>query len=430
MPSERKFHDIAHSFAENMAALRVLNVEIGTHADQRDRSVVEKFMSGFFQLLEVDLESLRAEHMGRPAEAEVQVQQTVEQADVTSAAGTTRSKIHERFDAVLDDPAKLKMLVDMARESDRLAPMQGSLLRRGALTTLVSFFEALLADLIRGYYSRYPSALPQEAHALTLAELKTLGSLAEAETYILDREIEQLLRQTLSDQLKYVAGRLKVDLAPLDPYRDDLIEIWQRRNLVVHNKGIVNTTYLARVPSAFIQQHEVKEGTYLRTSSEYLSQAIETVYLAGAILLQQCWFKWVPTESSLAESHIVDQTFELLVAGRFTEARRFAEYARKLKFGAERHMRIVLVNLAIALKQLGHRDEMNTVLQSADWSAAALDFRVALHALRDEFDDLLSLIPKAVRGGDISMDNLREWPLFAELRTHERFSELMSTLET
>ena len=54
--------------------------------------------------------------------------------------------------------------------------------------TLVSYFETLLADLLHAYYLRYPAALPAEDRQLSLNDLRSLGSIEEAENHVIGKE--------------------------------------------------------------------------------------------------------------------------------------------------------------------------------------------------------------------------------------------------
>jgi hypothetical protein len=56
-----------------------------------------------------------------------------------------------------------------------------------------------------------------------------------------------------------------------------------------------------------------------------------------------------------------------------------------------------------------------------DWSASSRDFRLALHALREEEEELYLLLPRAVAAGDIGRIELEEWPVFEPQRCSERF---------
>jgi hypothetical protein len=85
-----------------------------------------------------------------------------------------------------------------------------------------------------------------------------------------------------------------------------------------------------------------------------------------------------------------------------------------------------MINHAIALKELDRKDDMESVLTSMDWSACALQFEVALAALRDDNERLQKLLPRLMASGDVLRSDLEEWPLFAHQRGTAWFAQLLS----
>ena len=105
------------------------------------------------------------------------------------------------------DPEKSKAILEMAFATTKQAPMQGSLLRRGALVTLFSFLESLISEMIHKFYQLFPAALPAEDRMLSLADLKSIGSVEDAEKYLIAREVESILRESLESQIEYFKKR-------------------------------------------------------------------------------------------------------------------------------------------------------------------------------------------------------------------------------
>lgn len=187
----------------------------------------------------------------------------------------------------------------------------------------------------------------------------------------------------------------------------------------------MNRQYMESVPKEIIDRYGIEEGQELNVSEEYLSAAIDTAYVSGLILVQQCWRKWDRAdEDSIgnADNLVVNQLYDSLLERRFDLTTRLAGYTEKVKYRTDMSRRMAMVNHAIALKGLGRKKEMEGVL-SGDWSSCALPFRIALHALKDEEDQFYELLPGAVAVGEVEKDHLEDWPLFDHLRQTERFRE-------
>ena len=424
-------------FISNMQALRVFHERIGPMADEHDRNVVSQLAKGISELLpgvagvsqtDRGLTFMVKGAENNVAESDLAAQTTDNNGYEDAARPIPDEELPEEvreIQRLLKDEDTMRTLFKTMSATAKQSPTQGNLLRRAALTTLVGVFDGLVADLIRFFYHRNPEAIPSENRSLSLAQLRELGSVEDAENYLVSKEVDTILWQSLQSQFDYLAKRLKVDLTPLGQEHESLIEIFQRRNVLVHNGGLANRQYTERVSRELIDQYDVKEGEEISVSEEYLSAAIDTAYVSGLVLAQQCWRKWDKVdEESMEEADmlVVNQLYDSLLEQRFELTVHLSQYTGGLPFATDKSRRMAIVNHAIALKNLGRREHMESVLKG-DWSACALEFRLALHALKNEEDEFYSLLPGAVAAEEIEKWHLRDWPLFAHLRGTERFEE-------
>ena len=318
------------------------------------------------------------------------------------------------------DQDTFSRIVAVREQLNKQAPGQGPLLRRGALITLFSYFEALISDLIQLYYALYPAKL-SEKQTLSLDTLRTIDptEIGDIERYLAANEANDA-------KLDYFTTCLNLPLNFLSPDRPLLTEISQRRNLIVHNQGIVNRQYLSKVAEDLIEEYEAKEGKTLPVTGRYVDAAIDTVYTVGVSLIQLCWRKWAEDSQKLADAEIVHWLlYDNLLAGRFELVARVAERLKNVEYVKEKWAKMAIINHAIALGRLNRTDEMERVLSQRDWSASSLDYKLALHALRNEEDALYELLPKAVDSGEVTKEDLEKWPVFAPQRATERFSKAL-----
>lgn len=437
MIEPKDFSEIDSQFELNVQALRVFSQQIGELADQYDRATFEQFMTDLGELLEIDLTATPDEEDTRIHNNVLETETASSSVKTEGGSGENTSQSHalvlptsktpmdEKIKRLVQDPEILSQLNECLRVFLRQSPTQGRLLRRSALVILVTYFELLLSDLIQSYYLRYPQALPSDENVLSLSDLRGIGSIEEAERYLIAREADKVLRGNLEDKLTYFSRRLKIDLEPLADCTGDLTEVVQRRNLLVHNNGMVNQIYLARVPQSYIERTEIEEGQQIHVAGKYLSNAIETICIAGVILIQQSWRKWEKEESEEADGALVAHIYESLLEKRYAITIRLAEYGASLDFTTDRGSRLVTINHAIALKEQGDLEDMERVLSERDWSSSATEFRLALHVLRDEEEATFELLPKAIAIGEVERRDLEEWPLFRSLRPSQRFIDVI-----
>jgi len=405
-------------FMANTNAVRTLGIEIARLADAHDRTRLQTILADAFRLAGVPSDKL-----GVVASFDFDL----DKLDLTDFDNPERASPSDMSTALAEaikvalskDPTKILELRRIAQNARGALARQGQLLRRGAITILVSFFETLVADLVGAYYLRFPEALPADATVLTLADLRRLGSVADAESIIATREAEKLLRESLDTQMKFFLSRFKLIQGDLPDY-ESMTEITQRRNIIVHNNSIVNAVYLDKTTASLIAEHNAQTGKRLPISAEYLQRAIDITTCLGFVLIQHAWRRW-GKESGSADDYAVGYVYELLVERRYQLAETVASVMSSFDVGTEEIRRIILINRAIALKSLARHDEMQQLLATFDWTATSLRFKVVLAALRDHEDEFFDLAKCALAAKELGRAEFEQWPAFSLLREHSDY---------
>ncbi|MGA9996678.1 MAG: hypothetical protein WBP93_14770 [Pyrinomonadaceae bacterium] len=124
---------------------------------------------------------------------------------------------------------------------------QKELLYKSSLITLTSTVELFLSQLLHFYFEQFPGAVGSDVKFFSLDELKSIGSIEDAKKYLIESKVENILRDSLEEWIKFLKERVKLSMGYIDPVKDKLLEIYQRRNLLVHNGGQVNSIYLSKV---------------------------------------------------------------------------------------------------------------------------------------------------------------------------------------
>jgi hypothetical protein len=260
MEEGTRIKNITISFHQNIQTLVTFAETIGSFADEHDRRVrgsINKLLvdlaSAFDQILSDSSSEVESNSEGdcnnqkeRKKLSEEQKQQFIEKLKTVA----------------FDNRNQIKSLNKTVKKT---LPVQGNILRRSALISLMATFETLISQLIREFYYKYPEALPSESKSLSLADLRDLGSVEEAEKFLIDNEIDSVLRGNIQSQLACFEKPIKVSLKPIEKYFDQIIELSQRRNLLVHNDGRVNRHYLNKAPKSFLNS-DIKEGDKIKVS--------------------------------------------------------------------------------------------------------------------------------------------------------------------
>lgn len=431
MSKEINIGKISRRFDANISALRVFNNQIGRLAEEHDKTTTAQHNNSFAELVGIPVEDLDILQgipkddfqLALSAQADMAEEKKIEVFEKLQLTDKQKSVI-QKFNEVNHKEFLLKS-ISFIRASTKILPIQAFILRRSALITLASHFEYLIAELLHSFYLLYPQALPSEERVLSLADLRALGSVEDAENQLIEKEIDSLLRDTIEKQLDYFSSkRIKVNLDQLVDYKNRLVEIFQRRNIIVHNDGIVNKIYLSRV-SKEVLDSEAQDGKRLDVTEEYLNKAIETIYLSGVILTQLCWRKWQKDSIDPAESVYINLLYEALQEREYDFVKLLQDFSLKLEYTSDRNRRVAIVNHAIALRELNRQEELNELLGTLDWSSCSLEFRAAIFALKGDKDNLLKILPKAIAANEIQRYHLEDWPLFDPFRESEDFLKLI-----
>lgn len=425
-------------FYENLFSLRVFNEQIGQMAEDYDQATRGKFFTTLANLAgltnnEIDTTGKTPFELRLIHKKESPIPKLLE-APKDVSEGNAKEELPEKanekkvVEVEFEDVKKLIQITKFLRSAKKHTPKQSRLLRQGALISLISYFESLEADLLNFYYLSYPAALPSEGKLLSLADLREIGSIDEAEKTLIMKEIDTFLHESLEGQVEYFIKRFKVDLKCSIPYMNLLVEVILRRNLVVHNNGVVNKIYLKRVGKEFVKQNDIKEGDQLDINEEYLSLAIDTVCVFGTMLFQQSWRKWNEKDAETADQVLREYTYDLLQEKRWSVANDLANYATTLNFKSDIDSRIIKINQAIALKEQGNISEMESLLDKQDWSSCAVKFHVANFALREQYDRMIPLLFKAVAAEELDQEALDEWPLFRWFRETNDYESVCNKL--
>jgi len=389
-----KYLEINDNFQRNIQALYVFNKVIGSFADEHDKTIHKSFEENLKKLLS-------------PIEQE-----------------TNNKKLSKKGKKELAKLLNSRVLEKEMKKIRKNAPIQGSLLRKSSLISLMASFETFISQIIQYHYQKFPKAFSSNSDKLSLEKIRELGSLEEAEQLLISNEIDSLLRGNIQSQLEYFEKQLNIDLKPVQSYIEDLIEMSQRRNLLVHNDGIINKQYLLKTPKKHL--HKIKEGDKISINQEYLLNAIKLINTVCIILFQQCFRKWEKDSINNFNEILINIFYEALLEEDYNLIENLYNYIDSIDIKNDKEKRILVINYCISLKEENKIDKMNDVIDQYDWSATSTDFNMALSILQNENKQAYRYIKQLLASNNLNKDTLREWPIFKPLREKKKFKKIIS----
>lgn len=272
-----------------------------------------------------------------------------------------------------------------------------NVLPNSLLVSIVSQFDAYLGRLVRAMILTKSEILNSSEKTITCSQLMSFGNIDAAKEYLIEKEIESVLRKSHSEHFLWLEARLGIPLRKELPSWGRFIEITERRNLFVHCDGIISHQYLAvcRENESPLPE-EIKVGDQLGVPPQYYKEACDCIAELGVKLGHVIWRKLAPQEMKEADSNLNEIGVQLIAKENYRLASILFEFAANVlkKHSSERSGLTFLVNLAQAYKWLGDQDKCRKLLDQIDWSAKGDDFKIVVQALRDEFAELCALMQR------------------------------------
>jgi hypothetical protein len=404
---------LAHSirtFSENLLALRDFIKLVGSLLNERQAAFMRDRRKDFFPILAALPEEKRRE---MPADDFEKLKREFG-ADVTVEV----SQEGERYHLKIGDVAAGKRLIE-AIKGVQTDTKHRALLYRSALISLVSAAEWFLSQVIREYFNRYPDAIGKKEKSLSLDDLRSFGSIADAEKYLVDVRVDDIMRSNFDDWLAFLRASLKLSATYLDPNRNAISEIFQRRHVMVHNGGLADSVYMQKVP------HELREGAQvgkaIEVPPEYLARAIDLIETNFILIGAELWKKLAAADNERA-TLLIHVAFERLRTENWGVAEGLSFFVNKDKGQSERDQLVGLLNYWQALKWQGRFEDVRQEVKEMDFSAKDELFQLARHALLDDRENFFRLLPGVLGGEKLSSEHLTTCPIFREMRKATEFA--------
>ena len=210
----------------------------------------------------------------------------------------------------MSDPSGVKdALNEITRNETRSRLLFGN-----SLISLISAVEWYFSRMLHAYFRKYPQIAISEDKVFSYEDLTPFTSVDDARQYLIEKKVEDVLRGSFSDWIKYFRGSPKLSMSYLDCCIDDLVETCERRNLLVHNNGVVNNIYVSKVS----EKHgkAVKQGEHLSVTREYLDQRINLFERCCILICAELWKQLDPSAEARG-TILTDIAFEHMMRGRW-----------------------------------------------------------------------------------------------------------------
>lgn len=286
------------------------------------------------------------------------------------------------------------------------------------LTGVVGDFEVLVAHLLKLSILRAPNLIESSERTYTWADVSAFDSLEKFKVAQIDKMIDGVLYGSFQSWLDYLNKKFSIAAAPLAS-NPQTKEIFLRRNVVVHNGGLVSQQYLDGIGSS----SGARLGQPLPVDVDYLRRASDTMLVVGATLVFSAASRFVKDERSrraMEESIAGGLIYSLLEARRYWAVQEIVKSLDLDKFKNRGAALRAQVNGWLALKRLDRFNECESEVSAWDTDVLEPVFKLAKAALLDDFEYAEGLASMLRGTPDLPIHHYLSWPLLDELREYER----------
>jgi hypothetical protein len=299
------------------------------------------------------------------------------------------------------------------------------IIKRNFLVSIISQFDTYVSDLIKAIFEVKPEIIQNSEKQLTFSELNKFKSIQEAQDYVIEKEIETVLRGSYTEQFKWFENKLKIQLTKDLPIWQTFIEITQRRNLFVHNDGKISTQYLnvCREHNVILDD-KLKVGDELDVGLKYFDKSFKCLFEIGVKLNQVIRRNLLPEELEKADHSFLNISFELIHNSQLDLAKTLYDFSDKYikKYSNEDLKLRILLNRAQTYKWLNKEKECENIINSIDWTATGDLFKLASKVLIDDFNSACEIMKNIGENEKVlNKAFYKDWPIFKKFRCSEEF---------
>jgi len=355
-------------------------------------------------------DSRQAARIFAPAAASSQISQLeaseVEMKELVTATGSTDPQIRS---------AAVAGLLAANRKLDRLLNSSPTkVVLRSLFLGMFSAFDAFTGELLQALFSCKPALYGALHRELSFLDILSAPDIDAVKAQVLADEIETIRRKSYAEQFADLGKRFEIELTSFPAWRR-FVECAQRRNLLTHCDGVVSQQYIDQCKVVGYAVSDLpKVGEEAKLPAAYFFESCELLIEVGVKLGHTLWRKLLPDQLDGADQALNELLYDALAIENWKRARIIGEFAHnQRRFSSELSRRQIAINYAQALKWGGLDSDASKVIDSFDWSASSIDFRLAVDVLRDELDAAAEKMRQMGRQGELIKESAYyTWPLF------------------
>lgn len=290
--------------------------------------------------------------------------------------------------------------------------------------SLISQYDAFLNRLLRIIFEINPGILNSSEKNINFSQLVEYKNINEARNFVIEKEIDCVLRGSHTEQFEYLEKILNIPLRKNLPIWDNFVEITERRNLFVHCDGIVSNQYITNCKN-LSTKNNLRVGKRLDVSLEYFAKTYKCLYEIGVKLTHTIWRKFLISDLEFADDELNQVCYNLLDNKSYKLADILLNFAceQKKKFN-DVSENLFIINSALSKHLDNKQKEAEEILSRKDWSASGDEFKLAKEVIKKNYETAYCLMKKIGKNGSVNIRAYKEWVLFKKIREKSKFKKI------
>lgn len=314
-------------------------------------------------------------------------------------------------------------------KNSEISKLAMKIIPESLFVSLISQYDSFLNKLLKILFKTRPEYINNSERELSFSQLIQFDSIESAREYVIEKEVETVLRKSHSEHFDYLENKLAIPLRKDLPIWQTFIEVTERRNLFVHCDGVVSNQYLKVCKEHKCDVSNIVLGKRLNVDLDYFKKAYNCLFELSTKLTHTIWRKLIKDDIENADRSLNEICYHLLTSGQFNLADILLDFAcKQTKHFNDSSKNIFIVNKSLSNYLNKKEDIAKQIISSKDWSASSDDFKLANLIINEKIDEAFELMKKIGNDGVVDKENYKTWPLFYKLRKEDKFKEIFKEI--
>lgn len=293
------------------------------------------------------------------------------------------------------------------------------------LISIMIKFENIISDIFRNIISKYTEVYLNNKNVKYTDILKS-NSIEEMKEILIDEEVEIIMRQNIFDWIKILKDKHGVSIDINNLYFKEFIEAYYRRNILVHNNGIINNDYIIGLKKVGLEVRDSYKGRKVRIDTDYILKVIDaSIYTVFNFVYNI--MKLFEDENEDFAGEILNYGMDLIISKKYKLAKEMFYKLKDNKKVTEEIRIYSKINYWQTFKWDNNFDKVKNDVEKFDASANNETIQLAIYSLLDEYEKSFEIINNRFENNNKDYElagMLEEWPIFQGLRKQTEYNNL------